>query len=338
MLSGELKYYRELLDSHFDLRNYACISWTRIPDVTEVAACFGDLVEPVGRWTLSDASEYRDQHDPSSIEEQDPIVLLAAQPGWTIAIEPQGWEATAAGVMRRLSAGGEAFCVLGCDSPEWQYSRDGGNPLRVKHISHDAPDIRVLDALIGDLPCRVESSGENWLEAAYALAERITGVRLGHEWFTEPHEAYVIRKSPREVLPDNLRNHPIAMDPEIAEIVADPYGHRRKAAELCARIAVEVAGLGSNVIRDALAAAADSRLITAELRKQVQELALQSGRHDLPGISSDQTAALHALLGALDHDDRQAAGLASHWASRVEGGDHDQRARLAILQACAEYL
>ncbi|WP_162641327.1 hypothetical protein [Streptosporangium sp. 'caverna'] len=337
MAREELEHYRELLDTHFNLRSYTCISWTRIPDFTEVASCFGNPVEPVGKWILSDASEYRDQHGPSSDEEQDPIILLGARSGWTIAIEPSGRESTATEVMRQLSVGGEAFCVFGNSSPEWQYSRDGGNPLRVRHISDDEPEIGVLDALIGDLPCRVDSSGDNWLEAAYVLAERVTGVRLSDEWPKKPHEGYIIRKSPREVLPEDLRNHPILMDPEIAEIVTDPHRHRRKTAELSARIAVEIADLGSGVIREALAAT-DSRRITAELRKQVQELALQSGRHDLPGTSSNQTAALHALLGALDPNDRQAARLASHWASRVEGGNPNQRARLAIFQACAEYL
>ncbi|MGJ6968278.1 hypothetical protein ACSDR0_40855 [Streptosporangium sp. G11] len=62
------------------------------------------------------------------------------------------------------------------------------------------------------------------------------------------------------------------------------------------------------MIRDALAAA-DSGLITTELGKQLRELALRSGRHDLPGTSSDQTAALHALLGTLDPNEGQAADL-----------------------------
>ncbi|MER6826274.1 DUF6461 domain-containing protein [Streptosporangium sp. NPDC000563] len=338
MIIEEIKHYRELLDIHFDLRSYTCVSWSRIPDVAKVASCFGNPAEPVGRWTLSEASEYKDRHDPSSPEELDPIVLLGTQPGWTIAVEPSGREATATEVMRRLSAGGEAFCVFGGGSPEWQYSRDGGNPLRVKHISDDEPEILTLEALMGDLPCRADSAGENWLEAAYALAERVTGVRLGDEWLTEPHEGYIIRKAPREVLPKNLRDHLVAMDPEIAEIVADPHGHRRKTAELCARIAVEITGLGSDVIHSVLAATLDSRLITAELRMQVQELAFQSGRHDLPGTPSDQTAVLHALLGALNQNERQAAELASNWASRVGDGSPDQRARLAILKACTEYV
>ncbi|GLW10718.1 hypothetical protein Misp01_58460 [Microtetraspora sp. NBRC 13810] len=337
MAEEELKYYRKLLDTHYVLRGNTCTSWTRIPDVTAVASCFGDLVDPVGKWTLLHASEYRDEHDPSSVEEQDPIVLLDTRSRWTIAIEPDGREATAAEVMRRLSAGGEAFCIFGGGSPEWQYSRDGGKPLRVKHIKDDEPDVRVLGALIGDLPCREDSSGENWLEAAYTLAERITGVRLGDAWLREPHDGYIIRKTTRDVLPENLRDHPILLDPEIAAIAADPHGHRRKVVELSARVAVEVTGLGSEVIRDALAAAS-SRLVPAELWKQVQELALQSGRHDLLGTLSAQTAAFNALLGALDPNDRRAAGLASHWASRIEGGTSDQRARLAVLQACAKYL
>jgi hypothetical protein len=335
MAGEELDHYQELLDTHFDLRAATCVSWTRIPDATEVASCFGPMVEPVGRWTFSDASEYRDQHDPSSDEDQDPIVLLGARSGWTIAIEPQGRQATGAAVMRRLSAGGEAFCVLGGGSPEWQYCRAGGEPLRVRRFSDDPPEIHMLDSLISGLPCRGESPGDHWLEAAYVLAERITGVRLRDDDLTEPHAGYIIRNSPRDVLPQHLQ--PVTMDPEIAEIVADPHGHRRKTAELCARAAAEIAHLEGSLIRDALAAAEDRRRNTPELRKQVQELALQSARHDLPGDSSDRTAALHTLLGALDPNDRQAARLASHWASQMTGGDPDQRARLSILQRCAAY-
>ncbi|MFC7110113.1 hypothetical protein ACFQQB_62805 [Nonomuraea rubra] len=74
-MTGEaLDHYRELLDTHVELRGDTCASWTRIPDVAEVASRFGNLVEPVGRWTFSGAAEYRDRHDPSSGEEQDPIV------------------------------------------------------------------------------------------------------------------------------------------------------------------------------------------------------------------------------------------------------------------------
>ncbi|MEV0830108.1 hypothetical protein [Nonomuraea rubra] len=333
MAGEELDHYQELLDIYFDLRAATCVSWTRIPDVTKVASCFGPIVEPVGRWTFSDASDYRDQHDPSSDEDQDPIVLLAARSGWTIAIEPQGREATGVEVMRRLSAGGEAFCVLGSGSPEWHYCRAGGEPLRVKQLTDDPPAIHVLDSLIADLPCRGESPGDQWLEAAYALAERITGVRLGHDDLTEPHAGYIIRNSHRDVSPQHLQ--PVAMDPEIAEILADPHGHRRKTAELCARAAAEIANLEGSLIHDALAAAEDLRRNTPELRKQVQELALQSARKDLPGDSSDRTAALHALLGSLDPNDRQAARLASHWAAQITGGNPDQRARLSILQRCA---
>ncbi|MGW3346274.1 hypothetical protein ACWDA3_23440 [Nonomuraea rubra] len=38
MADEALDHYRELLDTHIELRGDTCVSWTRIPDVAEIVA------------------------------------------------------------------------------------------------------------------------------------------------------------------------------------------------------------------------------------------------------------------------------------------------------------
>src|SRR5688572_25199836 len=69
-MAEEEPEHRGLLATHYVPRDCAHVFRTRIPDVTGVASCFGNPVEPAGRRTLHDACAYRDQRDPSSDEEQ----------------------------------------------------------------------------------------------------------------------------------------------------------------------------------------------------------------------------------------------------------------------------
>ncbi|GES27262.1 hypothetical protein Aple_101620 [Acrocarpospora pleiomorpha] len=335
MADDLLEYYRHLLDKHWILRESACVCWIGDATTPSAARHFGiDLVGPSPQ-TLLEAAEEADgagEHAPGI------LVLDDFPDGWALSVEPRGAQGIRPEVMRGLSARGTAFAVRFGPRPEFALYRQG---VRVTHVQQQigrwgaAP--HELDELMKGLPCVEGSPEDTWPEAALALGERVTGVRLDIDRLGGELDRYtILRRLPADPVPLALREHPVAREPEFAAILADPAAHRRTIAVLAARQAVTDTGLGGPEVTAALRSlttmvsrpkAGNGRLDAAALRAGLRTL--------IPGLDGDRALAVKVLIAALDPDDGVASGEATRLGWRIHSGGQDGEVRWTILRTCA---
>ncbi|WP_214106387.1 DUF6461 domain-containing protein [Acrocarpospora catenulata] len=333
MADDLLEYYRHLLDKHWVLRDHATLCWIEGGTSATAARRYGtDVVGPDPQTLLEAADEGYD----------DGVVVLDDLGGWVVGVEfhAQGIRPE---VMRGLSAYGSAFAVRPGGVPEFALYRDG---VRVTHVRRQSGrwghSPHELEELMKGLPCAEGSPVDSWGEAALALGERVTGVRLEVERLGGVLDRYtVLRPLPLDPVPLALREHPVARDPELAAVLADPAGRRRAIAVLAARQAVTDTGLTGAEVSTALRVlagmsagnpggaklASAARLDVAALRAGLRTL--------LPGLDGDRAQALKVLIAALDPDETAAAGEATRLGWRLDAGDPEAEVRWTILRTCA---
>ncbi|GAA0399636.1 hypothetical protein Acor_22050 [Acrocarpospora corrugata] len=338
MADDLLEYYRHLLDKHWILRENACVCWIENATRPEAARHFGiDLVGPSPQ-TLLEAAEEADgagEHAPGI------IVLDDLPDGWALGVEPRGAQGFRPEVMRGLSARGTAFAVRFGGRPEFALYRRGARIAQVQHLTGRwgaAP--HELDELMKGLPCAEGSPEDSWQEAALALGERVTGVRLDVDRLGGALDRYtILRRKPVDPVPLALREHPVAREPEFAAILADPAGRRRAIAVLAARQAVTDTGLSGPEVTAALRSLGSmgvARPRTVNGAGRLDAAALRAGLRTLtPGLDGDRALAVKVLIAALDPDDGVAAGEATRLGWRIHSGGHDAEVRWTILRTCA---
>ncbi|GII83143.1 hypothetical protein Ssi03_11330 [Sphaerisporangium siamense] len=183
--------YRHLLDSYdFQMRDI-CVTWAPGTDA-------GDLAEALGADPSTAASKVlEDAYDESyerAVSGEGPNPLLVGRAGaWLVALEPLA----SAGRRRlaTLSAGGEACCLtVGQGSYcSFYYARDGALVCRLVRLDDPEGDTRPLERHLAGLRLLDKVTFGVWLTHAFLLAERITGVHLGEDWFSDEHTRYFHR-------------------------------------------------------------------------------------------------------------------------------------------------
>ncbi|WP_204041051.1 DUF6461 domain-containing protein [Acrocarpospora phusangensis] len=335
MADDLLEYYRHLLDKHWILREGACVCW--IGDATKPLAArhFGmDLVGPSPQ-TLLEVAEEADgagEHAPAI------VILDQLQDGWALSVEPRGAEAIRPEVMRGLSERSTAFAVSFGERPEFALYRLGA---RIGHVQQAtgrwgaAP--HELDEPMKGLPCAEGSPEDTWKEAALALGERITGVRLDADRLGENLDRYtILRRKPVDPVPLALREHPVARDPEFAAILADPAARRRTIAVLAARQAVADTGVSGPEVTAALRSIGTMASRPMGAGGRLDAAALRAGlRTMLPGLDGERAQAVKVLIAALDPDDALAAGESTQVGWRIRSGGAEAEVRWTILRTCA---
>ena len=123
-----------------------------------------------------------------------PIVVAGDCGGWTVLAEDNGWHGSGERVLARLSAGGGVAA-----SVYWNVNRvtrigyavDGRWLASFDYVctSWSGPRPDRLAAFLDGLPL---DDPERSDAAALAVLERISGVRIGAEWLTQPHQTSVV--------------------------------------------------------------------------------------------------------------------------------------------------
>ncbi|MEU4540429.1 DUF6461 domain-containing protein [Streptosporangium sp. NPDC023825] len=183
--------YRHLLESYdFQMRNI-CVTWVPGTDADELAEILGADPSTAASRVLEDA--YDESYE-RTVSGEGPNPLLIGQSGaWLVVLEPLA--SAGRRKLETLSVAGEACCLtVGHGSYcSFFYARDGELVCRL--VRHDDPegDTRPLERHLAGLGLLDKVTFGVWLTHAFLLAERITGVHLGEDWFTDEHTRYFYR-------------------------------------------------------------------------------------------------------------------------------------------------
>jgi hypothetical protein len=239
------------------LRQSFCITLVRWLDEAEVLRRFGAERSQPRRLTAAEVGELA---EPLPARYQQ-LVLVAAAPGWSLAVEDNGFEGWRPEVLRALSRDTQAVSVFDNGSEGYfSYAADGALLVQFELLFPQRrwgsqPDLLLLQMrAVGLDPDRQQPPEGELATAALALAERVTGVHLDPGILDGP--LLVAEIAPL------LEDLPVSFvlaeeDTELTAAIdqATPVVLRRAAAT-AARQAVQLAQLDQDpVVVEALAAA-----------------------------------------------------------------------------------
>jgi hypothetical protein len=213
-------HYAELRDAGFP--GQLCLTWCQSSDLEEVARRFGATPE-TGSWaTVDDLEDLEFEH-------WEELVELTELDGWTVALEPGGFQGVRAAVLEPLSVGGCAFSVFwnGELDNEVAYAIDGRiiTSFDLMNIAQrSGSDPAALDELLDrvglhdDLPTQARKA------RVLALGEAISGRRLTPQWVRSDQFAVLVTDPlPDPLVPATLLNPraPFLDEPEMTRILAN---------------------------------------------------------------------------------------------------------------------
>ncbi|WP_147268850.1 hypothetical protein [Sphaerisporangium album] len=169
------------------MRNIS-VTWVPGTDTGRLAEVLGADPSTAGQRNLADA--YDESYERAVSGEGPNPVLIGLAGAWLVVLEP-----LASGGRRKLealSAAGEACCITVAHGSycSFYYAREGRLVCRLVRLDDPEGDVRPLEPRLAGLGLRDKVTFDVWLTHAFLLAERITGVHLGEEWFADEHTRY----------------------------------------------------------------------------------------------------------------------------------------------------
>lgn len=157
------------------LRDGACVTLVAAADADEVVRGFGG--DPAGARRTSIA-----ELEMASVDE--PAVAVRDLGSWLLVVEVNGWQGSRPEVLRRVSAGGRAVSAYWNVNltTRFSYAVDGRVLTAFEVMSPDrrhGADPDCLEESRAGLPWETDE----WVPLMFALASRVTGLRIEPEWF-----------------------------------------------------------------------------------------------------------------------------------------------------------
>ncbi|WP_181871624.1 DUF6461 domain-containing protein [Sphaerisporangium album] len=204
MLADIETHYRDLIERSHSIGEL-CMTWCQATSGDQVIQALDVDVLDV---TMSDLEDLVDESYEDLVEGTvGSFLMLAEEPPWFLAIELSGDRAF--GALERLSADGEAVCLIGSETLyrfRLYYAREGRLVCRFSYgedIWGDTAPIekhliglchlheRYADVQEGRIPG--EGLLEDWRIHAFILMERISGVRVSFELLGRKHALHRLR-------------------------------------------------------------------------------------------------------------------------------------------------
>ncbi|MCC5578952.1 hypothetical protein IMZ11_25325 [Microtetraspora sp. AC03309] len=353
-----------------------CITWIRGVAVEDVLREFGADPEQAieATWAQVYAAAWGDDDDNGAEADGDDgedydglsgVLLAAAHDGGVVVVEPLSCLGTDSALLRDLTAaGGEALSLYWTINLQVSVtSAVGGrivatfDPLELFAASGDDPD--AVSEWLRSLPVTETQWREDWMAVAFALGERLSGIRVHRDWLARPH--LLSRTAPHsrrpELFLDARMRALVAADPRVAAIAAQPdHDKLPEIIRIAAEMAVRSTGIRGDVVDKAMnlittgergtrgrALDAELALMADQLLKQAQAAHQRDARgapfnpgHDTVfGRLLLERQAVEALRGALYSDPETASskaldGAAATQLSHDNGDDIRYRTLTAI--------
>ncbi|WP_030913478.1 DUF6461 domain-containing protein [Streptosporangium amethystogenes] len=346
-----LGHYRNLLQEQWLLKERMCVTWTRESPVREVALGYSADLGSTEPRRLSEVSDEADEKLQRDDFPNGGVILIGTLGDWSVVLEPNGLQGARPEVLRGLSLNSETFYVYcGSDiSLQFGYWRGGESRVEIRPDGAEGQRwgkaLQDLDASMGGLSWAGKVN--EWKAAAFALAERVTGVTLDLDWLRRTHTRYAItRYLPDDLVPWEYENHPVVGEPDLAPILADPPGHLEEIIALASRTVVAALGLRTPVVDAVLGAlplkqAGDSKLreelsafkrqLSRERKERGRSMSVREAR-----LLEKRILATDVLAGALDPNPRRAAMTVTRLACKIRA-DEDSMVLLEVLYRCAVF-
>ncbi|MEU3166989.1 DUF6461 domain-containing protein [Streptosporangium sp. NPDC006930] len=255
-MSTEFDFYKRTIRSLFN--EPVCVTWTKGADTGFIARQFGGDEEGVSE------GEFNDVFEAYEMDLDEGVVLISPAGEWTLAVEATRYLGIKRSSLESLSRSGEALSLAWNGEAQFGYAVNGRlsrqfDPFN-QGAAHAEPEYLHWASGYG---VTVEDWQENWLAAAFTVAERISGVRIDQSWKERSHLILRIGDaSEDEQVPDRpdliLKEQmweTASRHPRIAVIAADPSPERMNEVSLItAELAVGAAGLEGPLIDRALGA------------------------------------------------------------------------------------
>ncbi|MBN6056085.1 hypothetical protein JYK22_29430, partial [Nonomuraea sp. RK-328] len=227
------QYFDAYADAHSYLPEQACLTWIRTDDPEEAIRVLG-----------ADPAQASERTWTEVIGED---VLVGRYGGWTLLMEPFTCHGTSEPV---LGTGQEVFSVRWTVNHDVvvSYAREG------ELVSaFDPLDLEGADRSWARMGA--DEWRRDWLAAALAQGEELSGLRLDRAWMARPHPAFTPapdQRRPRLRLDADMRAA-VAGDGRLAAVVADPGEHvLPEVVAYAAELAVATTGLAGPLVDEAL--------------------------------------------------------------------------------------
>jgi hypothetical protein len=242
----------------------ACLTWVKDKAVADIVHEFGGEVEEVAE------GNFNDLYEGYECEEGERVVLISRFPGWSLIVEFNGYLGDGADVLRSLSSPGAALSLGWTIELDAGFSyAENGRILASFDPVRQGTDVADSEYLIwaSALGVTPEEWREDWMAAAFAVAERLSGIRIDGDW---KEGTYLLLRAgfeaevEEEARPDLvLRDHMwelVSRHPRVAAVVAHPTEDKLTEITLITvETACRAAVLDGPVISEALRAVADGR-------------------------------------------------------------------------------
>ncbi|MEU4580345.1 hypothetical protein [Nonomuraea sp. NPDC023979] len=231
------QHFGAYADAHAYFPGQACLTWIRTDDLGSVIRALGGDPAETSQQTWEEVIDEDSGRD----------VLAARYGGWTLLMEPFTCHGTSEPV---LGAGSEIYSVQWTVNHDVvvSYAREGEIVSTFDPLDLDGTDHAWTRA-------SADEWRRDWLAAALAQGEELSGLRLDPAWLARPHLAFApspIRLPLRLKLDAGMRAA-VAGDAQLAAIVADPGEHiLPEVIAYAAKLAVATTGLAGPLVDEAL--------------------------------------------------------------------------------------
>ncbi|MGP3964983.1 hypothetical protein ACTWPT_54425 [Nonomuraea sp. 3N208] len=252
------QYFDAYTDAHSYLPEQACLTWIRTDDLEQVIHALG-----------ADPAEASEETWTDLIDEDSGEDVLAARYGsWTLLMEPFTCHGMNEPV---LSAGQEVYGL------RWTVNHDVVvSYARAGEIvsAFDPLDLEGAERAWANRVSEDEWR-RDWLAAALAQGEELSGLRLDRAWLARPHLAFTpapVQRRPPLRLDADMRAA-VAGDARLAAIVADPAEDiLPEVIAYAAELVVATTGLDDPLVEEALRLIAEREWNSERARAAGREL------------------------------------------------------------------
>ncbi|GES04607.1 hypothetical protein Acor_66750 [Acrocarpospora corrugata] len=287
-------------------------------------------------------------------------------------VEPFTVRGSSPTILRAVAADIEAYSILWTTNLDIAitYVAKGQLVATLDAFDLDSMPPRSGRAWLAALPVTAEQWSDNWMAAALAVGEELSGVRLDRAWLGQSHQSVRLYPlPPREPSLEDLLDADMraiaAQDPRIGAITAEPtHDKLPEIIRIAAELAVTTTGLDGPLIDEAMrlidtgdrgeaAREVSDRLhaLRDEYRAQIpiaQRATTDRGEVDIVGHDSEygrlvlKTNAVEALCYALNPtielvDAARRTVLAAGMTQlSQENGDSDRERTLSVITYCLQ--
>ncbi|MFI1991859.1 DUF6461 domain-containing protein [Actinoplanes sp. NPDC020271] len=321
-------YDRMLVDA--DWSEAFCLTFVRGLDESGLISAFGGdpakIMSPVDLAQVLDDFRYGEE----------PATLLVATVGdWRVGIEVNGCQGCRPEVLRRAARAGDgtALSVFRNVSGRSEFTYVTGDRIQavidqIRPERRKGVDPEILDALMAGLP--FAHADDIIPEAAgFALAERVTGVRLPFDLLEQDLPGVILTPVPDDLVPEGGRGLAALDHPFVRRMLGAPTRENLPAmlAFRSRLIAEDADLLGEPAVQELLSALDEDRQAPPEVRSRLREL------HERLAGDLQAMNAVQDLAAAAFETGDPAERFGTTYAIR----DSDRSLQAVVLRRCARH-